>query len=252
MTIRRYVFAGSSLSPPDKEAFPEIEFLPPVGEADILRLLDGQTAVIGIIDGYFGDRRAVTHKEIVLAMALGVTVFGAASIGALRAVELQQYGMIGVGEVFECYQSGRLNDDGDVALLHGPAEMNYQALTIPLVEVAATLKALEARDRISHQTARSLFQCAGRVHFAERTWGAVTASHSSDSRYALRLTEELEAAHVERKRLDALAMLNQMRTAGGLAADRRPDLPPFTPYFLETLQRAGFAADDFIPRNQLS
>src|SRR5688572_32760283 len=51
----------------------------------------------------------------------GVRVFGAASMGALRAAELQPFGMIGVGQVFQAYRRGHLTDDDEVAVAHGPA-----------------------------------------------------------------------------------------------------------------------------------
>jgi len=42
--------------------------------------------VIGVIDGYL-RWATVWHKEILWAMAEGIHVFGAASIGALRAAD---------------------------------------------------------------------------------------------------------------------------------------------------------------------
>ena len=62
--------------------------LPPVAQGDVLRALAHQPRLIGIIDGYFDTVPAVWHKEILYAMERGVHVFGASSIGALRAVEL--------------------------------------------------------------------------------------------------------------------------------------------------------------------
>ena len=52
---------------------------------------------IGIIDGVFLDVASVWHREILWALSQGVHVFGAASMGALRAAELDGFGMRGVG-----------------------------------------------------------------------------------------------------------------------------------------------------------
>ena len=84
---------------------------------------------IGIIDGYFQWAPAVWHKEILWAIQQGVHVFGAASMGALRAAELAPFGMRGVGRIFEAYRDGVLpgsgdepfEDDDEVAVVHGPA-----------------------------------------------------------------------------------------------------------------------------------
>ncbi len=46
--------------------------------------------------GYFEHVPAVWHKEIMWIMERGVHVFGSAGLGALRAVELETFGMRGV------------------------------------------------------------------------------------------------------------------------------------------------------------
>ena len=63
--------------------------------------------MIAIIDGVFHKEPAVSHKEILEAIKKGVTVVGGASMGALRASELDDFGMIGVGRVYHDYSNGR-------------------------------------------------------------------------------------------------------------------------------------------------
>ena len=53
--------------------------------------VDGRAQVI--VDGSFQWTPAVWHKEILWAMGRGVHVFGAASMGALRAAELDGFGL---------------------------------------------------------------------------------------------------------------------------------------------------------------
>jgi len=60
-------------------------------------------------------------------MAQGIHVFGAASIGALRAAELDVFGMRGIGDIYEAFRDGLLEDDDEVAVLHGPEELGYAA-----------------------------------------------------------------------------------------------------------------------------
>ena len=84
-------------------------------------VVDG-AEVIGLIDGYFEWTLSVWHKEILWALTRGVHVFGAASVGALRAVELERYGMRGVGEIFRAYRDGELEDDDEVAVVHIPGQ----------------------------------------------------------------------------------------------------------------------------------
>ena len=71
-------------------------------------------------------------------------VFGAASLGALRAAECAPFGMEGVGAIFERCRSGALEDDHELALAYAPRELDYAPLTEPLVNVRATLDAAVA------------------------------------------------------------------------------------------------------------
>ena len=45
-----------------------------------------------------------------------VKVFGSSSLGALRAVELGKYGMIGIGKIFRLFRDGILESDDEVAV----------------------------------------------------------------------------------------------------------------------------------------
>ncbi|MGI9488370.1 MAG: TfuA-like protein [Geminicoccaceae bacterium] len=74
-------------------------YLPPVRQGDIYRAIKRfRPRMIGIADGYFHQVPPVWHKENLCAMAKGVHVLGSASMGALRAAELQAFHMEGVGK----------------------------------------------------------------------------------------------------------------------------------------------------------
>ena len=53
--------------------------------------------------------------------------------------ETQSLGMQGLGVIYEKYRDGELEDDDEVALIHGPAEMNFLPLSLAMVNVRATL-----------------------------------------------------------------------------------------------------------------
>src|SRR5712664_931827 len=96
-----YFFIGPSLPSNDLHGLgapPILKMIPPAAQGDIFRLIEqSEPGVIGLVDGLFFDRLAVHFKEILLALDRGWEVLGAASMGALRAAELDQYGMIGLG-----------------------------------------------------------------------------------------------------------------------------------------------------------
>ena len=83
-----FVFTGPTLSPEKACAELDAIYLPPVSQGDVYRAALKRPRAIGIIDGYFECVPAVWHKEILWAMTEGIHVYGSASMGALRAVEL--------------------------------------------------------------------------------------------------------------------------------------------------------------------
>ena len=119
------------------------------GQGSFIGRRSMRPAVIGVIDGYFEVTPTVWHKEILWAMAQGIHVFGAASIGALRAAELDAFGMKGIGRIYEDFRDGVLEDDDEVAVLHGPAELGYPPLTEAMVNIRATLAAAAREGIIS-------------------------------------------------------------------------------------------------------
>ena len=243
--FRTVVFSGPSLTDHDRQRHPRLQFEPPAEEGDILKTVQKGATRIGLIDGYFGDRRAVFHKEILWALANGVGVYGAASMGALRACEMHGFGMVGVGEIYDAYRRGDLTDDGAVAVLHGPAEIGCPALTIALVDVYATTRALRLRDRITLFEAERLDVAARALYFGDRTWCRVATGAMPDHpKRAAILATELEDAHVERKRLDALSLLRLLEEHHEAAVEHPTGYwPPLTPAFRRAMARAGVSAD---------
>jgi hypothetical protein len=159
---------------------------------------------IGLVDGYFARVPAVWHKEILWAMSQGIHVFGAASMGALRAAELAAFGMEGVGAIFEQYRSGALIDDDEVAIVHAGADRGYQPLSEAMVNVRATLAAAERAGVIAD--GRSLAAALAALPYPERSFSAPEL----DAAEMAALRRWLPTGRVDQKREDALAMLRVM------------------------------------------
>jgi hypothetical protein len=239
MTGRRIVFAGPSLSRADIARHDTLDFLPPVARDDVLRAIDDRPEAIGIVDGHFGDRPAVLHKEILEAMAEGIEVYGAASMGALRACELHSFGMIGVGRIFRAYLNGDLTSDAAVAVAHGPAELGFPLLSVAQVDVAATARALVAREHLAPEEARALVRTSAAIFYADRTWRGI-AEACAGPREAASLEALLSSSHVEAKRLDAIELLRTMeRAPPTVARGTKAFRPPRTPSFRRRLAAVG-------------
>jgi hypothetical protein len=142
------VFAGPCLAGQRRELLEGFDLRPPAQRGDILAALAGRPHTLVLLDGYYYTVGSVTHKELLYALDAGVRVIGAASMGALRAAEMEPFGMTGVGRVFSWYRDGILDGDDEVAILHAPAEMGYRRITVALVEVRAALEDIEEGARL--------------------------------------------------------------------------------------------------------
>jgi hypothetical protein len=214
--MKAVVFLGPSLPLDIARAVLDAEYLPPVAQGDVYRIARQKPPAIGIIDGYFEEVPSVWHKEILWAMAQGVHVFGASSMGALRASELHQFGMTGVGEIFEAYRDGVLEADDEVALVHGPAEHGYLPFSEPMVNVRATLRKAALEGVIAPRSEEALRKIALRLHYKERRYPLVLehaeAAAAVPAPELERLRRWLDGNHVDQKREDALALLKAMRS----------------------------------------
>ena len=231
--MRVIAFAGPSLSPADRAAFRGVVWRPPAEAGDLLDLTGEPDPTICLIDGYFDHRPAVRHKEILLLLSAGFTMFGASSIGALRAAEMNGFGLHGVGAVYRAYARGSIVGDDEVALVHGPAEAGWRPMSIPLVDVRATLcsglrgKALEPAE------ARALMEAARAAHYVDRNWEDILRSALPATSIA-RLKAWLATGQVAQKNLDARACLTAALT-GRPAAQPRPAMVRTA--FLDALAR---------------
>ena len=222
------VFLGPTLSRRDAEAVLPATYLPPVRQGEVYRVVrDAAPRAIGIIDGGFLDVASVWHREILWALSQGVHVFGAASMGALRAAELDGFGMRGVGRIYAAYRDGcwpgydeAFEDDDEVAVIHAPPEAGGLPLSDAMVDLRDTLLSAEAAGIIDRPSRDALTHAMKRLHFADRTFARL-ADAAGDAAVARWPT----ANQVRRKRLDAIAMLEAMRVF--LAEDP----PPFQAAF---------------------
>src|SRR3990167_3268562 len=208
-----YVFLGPTLSvTAAKEILPTAQYCPPIQCGDLLRLLPLHPAFIAIIDGTFAGNAAVWHKEILLCLEKGITVYGASSMGALRAAELTDYGMIGIGEIYHAYRDGKLNDDDEVALLHTPGP-DYIALTEPMVNIRATLQRAAALDVCSLGQAKRLDQLAKQLFYQQRTWENIMILAANDNIDTHMFSQWLRKnGSVDKKREDTIALLQHIHT----------------------------------------
>ena len=187
----------------------------------MLRLAVGKVSTVCLIDGYFDHRPAVRHKELLLLLARGWRIFGAASIGALRAAEMHGLGMEGVGAIFAAYVRGSLTGDDEVALVHAGQDNGWRPLSIPLVDVRVSLCAARRAGIIGPDDARLMLRMASSIHYVDRQWRPLCVAMADPGRRRA-FEAWLEGEAVSQKRADALACLEAAIHGGGEDRERPP------------------------------
>ncbi len=166
--MRVVVYTGTSINHHDAKKILDADYRPPVKRGDIRKLMNNPPDIFGIIDGVFFDSAAVAHREIIEAIRSGVTVVGGGSMGALRASELDSYGMMGVGKIYEMYRSGVLESDDEVAVTFDPETM--ESLSVPLVNVRATLESAVEKGVVNRETADAFLETAKKLFYPDRNY----------------------------------------------------------------------------------
>lgn len=199
----KIIFAGPTLYGANLTPNAAYELRPPARQGDFYKAVQDGANVIGLIDGIYEYVPAIWHKEILFGLSQGVHILGAASMGALRAAECAAFGMIGLGEIYEGFVSGVLEDDADVAQTHAPAEMDFLPLSEPFANVRATLSRCLQLSLITNAEHDQLHAAAKAIFFKDRTYKQIVRSSIEDADRASAVLEILRANNVNLKLRDA-------------------------------------------------
>lgn len=223
MTPRTVVFLGPSL--PQAQAarlHPTAEWHPPIQRGDLDDLMREPPGMAGIVDGLLFQSFAISPKEVLRLLRAEWTVYGSSSIGALRAVELERYGMRGIGTVFEMYRSGAIDGDDEVAMVYSAD--GRTGLSDALVSIRCGLALACQRGVVSQHSAAVLTRCAKRLYFPDRSWRRVIAEcrgRVADADLAA-LTAFIEAECCDVKRDDAIALVKTLAAIQSAQAGAGP------------------------------
>jgi len=211
--MRVVVYTGTSINHHDAMKILDADYRPPVKRNDIKKLMRNPPDIIGIIDGVFFDSAAVAHREIIEAIRGGVIVVGGGSMGALRASELDSYGMTGVGKIYEMYRSGVLESDDEVAVTFDADTM--EALSVPLVNVRATLTSAVENGAVTRETSEAIIEAAKKLFYPDRNYRNIVSEsmkkgiiRDQDQEKLLGFLLEHE---VDVKREDAVRVLEKIK-----------------------------------------
>lgn len=203
------IFTGPSLHPEDAIKILEADYRPPAGRDDVLIALKSRPKVIGIIDGVFHQKPAVSHKEILKAIGIGVKMVGGSSMGALRASELDEMGMIGVGKVYTAYKTGEIESDDDVAVVFNP-QTNEQ-LSEALISMNHNFQKACKDGIITSEDLENLKSTAKEIYYPRRTYKLVLNNSSLNDSKKEGLKEFLEKQGRDIKKEDAVLVLKYIK-----------------------------------------
>jgi hypothetical protein len=166
---RIHVFAGPSVSHDRvRELLPQATVHGPVAHLDVLRLPIEAGDIVAVIDGVFLQSAPVRHKELLHLLDVGAEVWGAASMGALRAAELAPFGMRGSGLVWKLYATGVLERDDEVAVVHADADGRYRPLSFALVSIRVAARCARRLGLVDRDVERALVAAADALLFPQR------------------------------------------------------------------------------------
>ncbi len=209
------VFLGPSLDPEEARQILPADYRPPAKRGDILKAAEDGAGIIGLIDGVFFQDCSVAHREILSVLRRGVRVIGASSMGALRAAELDGFGMEGVGEIYTLYRSAVVESDDEVALSFDP--LSLQPLSEPLINIRYNLGRAVEQGVLDPEEGKVLLAAARDLYFPRRTYAAMlrAAGDRIDSGSLERFRRFLETDCRDLKREDAIAALQRIAEIAG-------------------------------------
>jgi hypothetical protein len=222
------VFVGPTIPASQAREILAADYRGPAKAGDVLAATYSRPKAIVVIDGLFESVPAVWHKEILFALSEGIHVYGASSMGALRAAELHTFGMIGVGKIFDAFCSGALEDDDEVAVIHGPESHGAIIQSEAMVNIREGLERAAADAVISPATRDRLTALGKSLHYPDRSWPAILrlgANEKLPTAELAGLSAFLETVDTNLKRHDAILLLRRV------AEDAVAGFAPFKPQF---------------------
>ena len=174
------VYLGPTLSREEASRILDADYRDPAKKGDFLRLshTSDEKKYVGFIDGVFLHDYPPSPIEVYhLATRKNIELIGASSLGALRAVELEKFGMKGIGKIFQLFKNGILDADDEVAVTFVRDKNILQSEA--LIDIRFNLFLAYKKGIITNQTKKRSVKIAKNIYFPFRNYEDV-----------IRLTEE--------------------------------------------------------------
>lgn len=212
-TKKPIIFLGPSLSIEKAKKILDADYRKPVKKGDILQLVFKETSIVGLIDGFFLQDYPPTPIEVYnLLKKKGTTVYGSSSLGALRAVELSKFGMIGVGKIFNLFRKGIIDSDDEVAVTFTDYS-NFKSEA--LIDIRYNLFLAHKSKVIDKEAKRIILRISKQTYFPYRTYDDILdkckTKHPEIRSQVEQFREYLKTNRRSLKEEDAVLLLKRIK-----------------------------------------
>ena len=170
------VYLGPTLSRYEASKILDAEYREPAKKGDFLRLSHSleERTYVGFIDGVFLHDYPPSPIEVYhLATRKNIELIGASSLGALRAVELEKFGMKGIGKIFQMFKNGTLNADDEVAVTFVRDKNILQSEA--MIDIRFNLFLAYKKGIITRRTKQILAKTAKKIYFPHRNYDDIVS-----------------------------------------------------------------------------
>jgi TfuA protein len=221
------IFVGPSLSLQKARKIFDADYRGPAKKGDLLVLsasslisLKNQPNAInfvGLIDGLFLQDYPPTPIEVFQLLSnKNFRVVGGASIGALRAVELEKFGMVGIGKVFELFKNGTTNADDEVAVTFDLGD-GVSIQSEAMIDIRFNLFIAHKKNIITKRTKHIIAKTAKSIYFPYRNYSNII--EETRTKYP-ELSRELDSFssyinhhRLSLKEIDAIKVIKYIKVA---------------------------------------
>ena len=165
------IYLGPTLSREEAIRILDADYRDPAKKGDFLMLSrdSDQKKYVGFVDGVFLHDYPPSPIEVYhLATRKNIELIGASSLGALRAVELEKFGMKGIGKIFQLYKNGIINADDEVAVTF--ARENNILQSEAMIDIRFNLFLAYKKGIITNQTKKRIAKIAKNIYFPFRNY----------------------------------------------------------------------------------
>ena len=168
------VYLGPTLNRAEAIKILDADYRDPAKKGDFLMLSrdSDEKKYVGFVDGVFLHDYPPSPIEVYhLATRKNIELIGASSLGALRAVELEKFGMKGIGKIFQLYKNGIINADDEVAVTF--VRENNILQSEAMIDIRFNLFLAYKKGVITNQTKKRFAKIAKNIYFPFRNYADI-------------------------------------------------------------------------------